>query len=289
MGNDANPTETIEVAANDLVFTASSAGSPGDELVLFLHGFPQTRYTWRAELPAVAAAGFRGLAPDQRGYSPGARPAGIDAYRVENLVSDALAIADAADAERFHLVGHDWGGQLAWLTAALHPDRVESLAVISRPHPKAFISSLADDPEQASRSGHHRSFLRPEATDELLADDAARLRRLLARSGVPPVDAKAYLDVLAERAALDAAINWYRTGRGSALRAPVIPAVTVPTLYVWGTADGSVGRIAAEATAAHVDGPYRFEPVPDIGHFVTDEAPDVFPPLLLEHLAGARR
>ncbi len=285
MAKSSSSVETIEIAANGMTFTADAAGRPDGALVLFLHGFPQTRHTWRAELAAVATAGFRGVAPDQRGYSAGARPDGVEAYTVENLIGDAMAIADASGAERFHLVGHDWGGQLAWITAALHPDRVRTLSVISRPHPGAFVKALTDDPEQGSRSKHHRTFLRPEATDELLTDGGAPLRRLLSRSGVPPVDIDAYLSVLDDRAALDAAINWYRAGGGTALKAPQIPAVTVPTLYVWGSDDASVGRPAAEGTADHVDGPYRFVELPGVGHFVTDETPDAFPPLLLEHLA----
>jgi len=286
MHEPAGVVETVEVAANGLTFTVDTAGEAGAEPVLFLHGFPQTRHTWRAELPAIADAGFMGLAPDQRGYSPGARPDEVDDYCVETLIEDALAIADAFDASRFHLVGHDWGGQLAWITAALHPDRVRTLSVLSRPHPRAFLQALSNDPEQSNRSGHHRSFLRPEATDDLLVDDARRLRRLLDRSGVPERDLDAYLAVLGSRPALDAAINWYRAGGGSALKAPDIPPVTVPTLYVWGTDDASVGRLAAEATAEFVDGPYRFVEVPGVGHFITDQSPEVFPPLLLDHLGA---
>ena len=287
MTTSSGSVDTIEISANGMTFTADVAGDPQYPVVLFLHGFPQTRHTWRAELDAIAAAGFRGVAPDQRGYSAGARPEGIDSYLVENLIGDALAIADAVGADRFHLVGHDWGGQLAWIAAALHPDRVRTLSVISRPHPRAFVDSLSNDPEQSSRSKHHRSFLRPEATDELLANDAARLRRLLTRSKVPSPDVEAYLSVLGDRPALDSAINWYRAGGGTALKAPTIPPVTVPTLYVWGTDDASVGRLAAEATADHVEGAYRFVELPGIGHFVTDETPNAFPPLLLDHLRAA--
>ena len=277
MQDSPQPLETLELPANGLTFTVDTAGGADGDVVLFLHGFPQTRHTWRAELAAVASAGFRGVAPDQRGYSPGARPAGTDAYLVEHLIADALAIADEFGGGSFHLVGHDWGGQLAWTLAALHPERVRTLSVISRPHPRAFVQALSDDPEQSSRSGHHRSFLRPEATDELLVDDAAPLRRLLARNAVPEADVDAYLAVLADRAALDAAINWYRAGRGTGLKAADLPSVAAPTLYVWGSDDASVGRMAAEATEAFVDGPYRFVEVPDVGHFVTDEAPERVP------------
>jgi pimeloyl-ACP methyl ester carboxylesterase len=278
---------TAPVEANGLTFTVDRAGPDDADLVLLLHGFPQTRHTWRAELTALAGAGYRAWAPDQRGYSPGARPDGIDPYRVDHLVADALALADAAGVERFHLVGHDWGGQLAWLTAAGHPDRIRSLAVLSRPHPRAFVEAIAADPAQADRSRHHRSFQRAEATDGLLADGGDRFRRMLGDNGVPAEAVETYLAVLGDRAAMDAAVNWYRAGGGAGLRAAEVPAVTVPTLYVWGDEDSSVGRMAAEGTAAWVAGPYRFVELAGVGHFVTDQAPDAFPPLLLEHLAAA--
>ena len=223
--------------------------------------------------------------PWTSGATPGARPDGIDGYRLDNLVADVLAIADVLGAERFHLVGHDWGGQVAWTTAALHPERVRSLAVISRPHPAAFVAAMRSDDTQAGRSGHHRSFQRAEATDELLADNAAWLHKAYDRSRVPADDAAAYLELLGERDALDAAINWYRAGRLSGVTAAETPAVTSPTLYVWGDADATVGRPTAEGTQTWVDAPYRFVELADIGHFVTDQDPTAFPPLLLDHLA----
>jgi len=274
---------TISVRASGLEFTVDVAGPERGEVVLMLHGFPQTRHTWRAELRALSDAGYRACAPDQRGYSAGARPAEVDAYRADWLIGDALMLADQLDApEAFHLVGHDWGGQLAWMIAAEHPDRVRTLSILSRPHPAAFARAMAQDPEQATRSRHHRSFLREEATDELLADGAARLRAALKGQGVPDADAAVYLSTLGERAALDAAVNWYRAA-GSLVRAEV-PPVRVPTLYVWGNADATVGRPAAEATREFVKAPYRFVELPGVGHFVTDQAPNVFPELLLAHL-----
>ncbi|HXZ85435.1 MAG TPA: alpha/beta fold hydrolase [Myxococcota bacterium] len=276
--------ETVSIAANGLAFTADLAGPADADVVLLLHGFPQTRHTWRAELRALGAAGFRACAPDQRGYSAGARPAGIDAYRSVRLVADALALADALGAERFHLVGHDWGGQLAWLLAAQQPERVRSLSVLSRPHPAAFARAMADDPEQATRSRHHRAHQRAEATDWWLADGAARLLGALRSQGVPEADVGVYLATLGERAALDAAIHWYRAAGSSGLAAAEVPPVAVPTLYVWGAEDATVGRRAAEGTRAFVNAPYRFVELPGVGHFVTDQAPDAFPPLLLEHL-----
>jgi len=266
----------LQVEARGLFFDVEVAGRPGDPFVLLLHGFPQTSHTWRDVLPALARAGYHAAAPNQRGYSPGARPAGVDAYATANLVDDALALADAFHAERFFLVGHDWGGQLAWLIAARHPARVRTLTVLSRPHPAAFAAALRGDPAQAERSKHHRAFQDPDSARLLLADGARRLRASFEHQGVPADAIAAYLERLGDEAALDAAINWYRaaatTQPGSGLAAREVPVVTVPTLYLWGTADATVGRQAAEGTAAHVSGPFRFEVIEGAGHFLTDDA-----------------
>ncbi|MDE0496454.1 MAG: alpha/beta hydrolase [Acidimicrobiaceae bacterium] len=281
----ANGVATTVIEANGLRFTADVAGPDDGAAVLLLHGFPQTRHTWRAELAALAAAGYRACAPDQRGYSEGARPGGIADYRVELLMADALGIADSLAADRFHIVGHDWGGALAWFIAAHHAERVISLSVISRPHPAAFMAAMRDDPDQPHRSRHHPAFQRPEATDALLVDNAGALRRAMARNAVPDADIDAYLAALSSHEALDAAVNWYRAMGQSRIQSSSTPAIDVPTMFVWGNEDVTVGRMAAENTADYVTGPYQFAELPGVNHFVTDEAPGVFTELLLAHLA----
>jgi pimeloyl-ACP methyl ester carboxylesterase len=191
---------------------------------------------------------------------------------------------DAVGADRFHLVGHDWGGQVAWSIAGAAPERIASLTVLSRPHPAAFAAALKADPDQPKRSGHHRGLLEPGTAERLRADDFASFRAMFARQNVPAEAAELYIGVLRDPGALEAAIDWYRTAAG-ALRNAAAPKITAPTLYVWGDADATVGRLAAEGTAAHVDGPYRFEVAPGAGHFLTDERPDLVNRLLLEHLA----
>lgn len=278
------PGEREQVRLGDLVFDVRRAGDAQAPPVLCLHGFPHSHHGWRHLLAGLPAHGYRVIAPDQRGYSPGARPAGIDAYATERLVADALAVAEAFDAPRFHLVGHDWGGHLAWLIAARHPERLASLTVLSRPHPAAFAEAMAVDPAQARRSTHHRAFLEPDAASRLLADGT--LRRALVEAGVPAADADVYLAPLSTPAALDAALNWYRAaarGPGS-LAATEVPAVEVPTLYLWGDADHTVGRHAAEATAARVSGPLRFEVLAGAGHFLVDQVGERVVELVLEHL-----
>ncbi|MGB5757356.1 MAG: alpha/beta hydrolase [Acidimicrobiales bacterium] len=278
--------ETVELAIAGGRLRADVCGPQEGEPVLLLHGFPQTRYTWRHQLPSLAQAGFRAVAPDQRGYSPGLRPLSIEDYHVDRLVADVVELADRLGG-RVHLVGHDWGGQVAWLTASRHPDRLRTLTVLSRPHPAAFAASFSVDPAQAERSKHHRGFDDPATADLFLDEDARRLRRLLAGSGVPDEDIDGYLEVLGERPALDAALNWYRAASGAGLRAADTPAVTIPTCYIWGTEDASVGRAAAEATAEHVTGPYRLVEVAGGGHFLTDDGSNsVVTEALLDHLSN---
>ena len=271
-----------------LVFDVSVAGQPGRPLVLLLHGFAVSRHLYDAQLPTLAAAGYLAAAPNQRGYSPGARPdpaAHPGLYDIDLLIDDALALATAIGdgTRRFHLVGHDWGGSLAWEIAARHPDRLASLTMLSRPHPGAFARALREDLEQPRRSRHHKAFLEPGATAMLLADDARWLRTRHAANGVPPEATEKHLSVLGNPEAMEAALAWYRA-RGTVHR-PIGP-VLVPTLFVWGDADDTVGRMAAEGTANFVEGPYRFEVLPGVGHYAPDQVPERVNALLLEHLAS---
>ncbi len=269
-----------------LVFEASTAGDPAAPLVLLLHGFAVSRRLYDAQLPALAAAGFHAVAPDQRGYSPGARPDPRDVarYDIELLIQDALDIAAAFGhgTRRFHLVGHDWGGSLSWEIAAAYPARLASLTMLSRPHPGAFARALREDPEQPHRSRHHKAFLDAGAAESLLADDARWLRTRHAANGIPPEATERHLAVIGNRPAMEAALAWYRA-RGTVHR-PIGP-VTVPTLFIWGDADDTVGRMAAEGTADFIQAEYRFEVLPGVGHYAPDQVPERVTALLLEHLA----
>jgi pimeloyl-ACP methyl ester carboxylesterase len=278
-------TQTITVPVGELAFTVDLTGPPDGQPVLMLHGFPQSRRAWTSQAAALGAAGFRCIAPDQRGYSPGARPEGVEAYAAQNMVADALGLMDALGHARFDLVGHDWGGQIAWLTATAAPPRIRRLAVLSRPHPAAFARAFEKDAAQAKRSGHHRTLLSEDAAAGIRADDFAGFRRLFAAQGVPATTAQSYIDTLSPPGAVEAAIAWYRAGGSASLRARDVPKVDLPTLYVWGDADATVGRVAAEATADFVTGPYRFEVIAGAGHFLTDEVSEAVNRLLLSHFA----
>lgn len=223
------------------------------------------------------------MAFDQRGYSPGARPDDVAAYKPAALVADVLSVADACAFEEFDLVGHDFGGMVAWMVAGHHADRVRTLTVASTPHPAAFRASYQSSSDQNERSGYMRSF-RSEARGaveaRLLDDDAAGLR--LVYSGLEVDAVEEYVSVLAQPGALVAAIDWYRSMSGAASAAT--PAASMPTLYAWGDQDPALGRDAAEATADFVTGPFRFEVLEGVGHWVPELAADAFTALLLEHL-----
>jgi pimeloyl-ACP methyl ester carboxylesterase len=274
--------------APGLTFDVLVDGKPDAPLVLLLHGFAESMHCWRAQLAALAAAGYRAVAPSQRGYSPGARPDTRDTanYHIDRLMDDAIAVVAACghSGRRFHLAGHDWGGSIAWALADRYPQRLASLTVLSRPHPNAFNRALQmQDGDQAGRSRHHKAFLEPEAADLLLADHAKQLRERLAAAGIPAAAIAQHLSVLGNKAAMEAALTWYRA-RG-AIRSPLGP-IRVPALYIWGDADDTVGRAAAEGTGDFIAAPYRFEILPGVGHFAADQAPDRVNELLLQHVAA---
>jgi pimeloyl-ACP methyl ester carboxylesterase len=279
--------EQITIAPG-LTFDTLAAGERGAPLVLLLHGFAESMHCWDAQIAALSGKGYRAVAPSQRGYSSGARPdLAVSAnYHIDRLMEDAMAIAAACGhgETRFHLVGHDWGGSIAWSLADRYPRRLASLTILSRPHPNAFNRALQmPDGEQARRSKHHRAFLEPDAADVVLADNAKWLRERLAANRVPNEAIERHLSVLGNKDAMEGALAWYRA-RG-AIRGPLGP-IRVPTLYIWGDADDTVGRPAAEGTIDFVAAPYRFEVLPGVGHFAADQLPDRVSELMLQHVAG---
>jgi pimeloyl-ACP methyl ester carboxylesterase len=279
--------ERLEIDANHLTFTARAAGPDGGRGVILLHGFPQTSWCWRGQLSELGDAGYRAVAPDQRGYSAGARPPNVADYGLDHLVGDVLALADAMEMDTFDLVGHDWGGMVSWVAAARHADRVRSLAVVSTPHPLALRAAhLGGDPAQAGRSAHMDAFRRPDVPESLLLGDdlsGSGLEALCTASGLGAANTRQYLAVLTRPGALTAALNWYRAMDGDELAD--LPLVTVPTLYVWSTDDAALGRPAAEASAAFVSGGYQFVVLEGVTHWIPEAAPQELARLLLAHLA----
>jgi pimeloyl-ACP methyl ester carboxylesterase len=285
--------DRLEIEAAGLTFTGRACGPQQGRRVLLLHGFPQTSWAWRDELWALGAAGYRAVAPDLRGYCPGARPPDESDYATERLLADVWDLADSMEMARFDLVGHDWGGLLAWLAASRRPERVRSLAVVSTPHPLALQQVLrgasdgSGDADQAARASATYAFRDADVPERLLLGEdgsGSGLAKVLAASGLDESDAGVYVQALTERGAMTAALNWYRSMERSALFG--LKPVTVPTLYVWSSDDTAVGRAAAEATGACVVGRYTFEVLEGVSHWIPETAPERLSELLLRHLAS---
>jgi pimeloyl-ACP methyl ester carboxylesterase len=264
-------------ARQGLVFEFADSGPEGAEAVVLLHGWPQDRRAWDRVTPLLVARGLRVLALDQRGYSPGARPPGTAAYRMRELVADVAALLDEAGVDRGHLVGHDWGGAVAWAFAERHPERLASLTVLSTPHHRALAWALRHG-DQARRSWYMAAFQVPVLPEALLRRS---LPRVLRRSGLPEQDVQRYAARFREPGAAGAELAWYR-----ALRSPLRGSrpgdggsndqrrrITVPTTYVWGRHDPALGRAAAERTAHWVASDYRFVEL-DAGHWLPETRPD---------------
>ena len=272
--------ERREIRVGDRVFDALVDGPVDGDLVLLLHGFPESAAEWHAVLPQLAAAGYFAVAPNQRGYSPGARPVGVDAYHVTHLTDDVLGIAEALGSRAFHLLGHDWGALVAWHVAAHHADRVRTLTIVSVPHPRPFADARASDPDQRERSGYIIGFREADAPEHMfLDDDAAILRRAVAEAG--PEVAAEHVRVLTDPGAMTAALNYYRAWDDALDR---LGPVSTPTLFVWSTDDVALGRVAAEATKDWVTGPYHFEVLEGLSHWIPEVAPDEFARFALEHM-----
>lgn len=267
--------------SDGLSFTVRDIGPIDGPVVIALHGFPQTSASWDHVAPLLAEAGYRVLAPDQRGYSAGARPRGVRAYGMGSLTADVLALADAAGVVRFHLLGHDWGAAVSWTLASRHADRVASLSAVSVPHPAALSRALRG--RQALRSWYIGAFQLPWLPEQLLRIRGGALaRRLLESTGMPDTDAAVRL--LADPRTATPMLNWYR---GIRVREQLGAGRSrVPTLFVWSDRDTAIGRRAAEGAGDFVRAPYRFEVLRGVSHWIPEERPAELSALVLEHLAA---
>lgn len=267
------------VERDGLVLDVHDSGPLDGEVVVLLHGWPADSSCWAAVTPPLVDAGLRVVALDQRPVAAGARPRGRRPYRMPELVADVVALLDRLGSTPVHLVGHDWGGAVAWSLAASHPERLASLTVLSTPHPRAMAASLVRSP-QLLRSTYVGLFQLPFVPEVLLgAAGGTVLRRVLRRSGLSAPWADAYADRLADADTRRASLGWYRALPLSA--GEVAGPVDVPTTYAWSTGDAALDRTAAEATADHVTGPYRFVVVDDAPHWLPEERPDLVADLVL--------
>lgn len=271
----------------ELTFDVIDAGPADGPVVVLLHGFPQFNKSWNAVIDRLTAQGYRCLAPNQRGYSPGARPPRRRDYRLPEIVEDIRALFDASGAERVHLVGHDWGAAAAWAAGAELGDRIATLTALSVPHPGAFLRALVTS-RQGLLSWYMYAFQLPWLPERLMLGGrgtADVLSKFLQRAGQTREAADRDAKAMAAPGVLTAALNWYRAIPLTDLRASE-QKISVPTLFVWSDGDVAVAEKSARDTARYVTGDYRFEILRGISHWIPDECPDTAADLLLEWFAA---
>ncbi|MFI9203465.1 alpha/beta fold hydrolase [Streptomyces sp. NPDC053048] len=266
----------MRIPVGDLVFDADVSGPEDGRPVLLLHGFPQSRRSWLEVVPLLNAAGLRTIAFDQRGYSPGARPSGVDAYTLPKIAEDAVGVLDALGLQSAHVVGHDWGAIVAWYLAARHPERVRTLTAVAFPHLDAYQHAFRNDPEQQKSSEYVDFLTAPGRAEAMLADGAVELRKWyhVADTVLTEEQIDRYMAVHTRPGALDSALNWYRVGTLFDDSTGGIGKVPVPTTFIWSRADPSVSNLAAEKTAEYVTGPYRLVTLEEASHWQPEEVPE---------------
>jgi pimeloyl-ACP methyl ester carboxylesterase len=262
-----------------LTFEVRDEGPLDGDVVVLLHGFPQSNKSWDQVAPLLHARGLRTLAPSQRGYSPGARPRGRWAYRSSELVADVLAVADLAGGP-VHLVGHDWGAAVAWATAVLAPEKVRTLTAVSLPHPGAFMAAMPRG--QALDSWYIALFNLPWLPERMMSSPRFS-GWFLRRGGMTPAMVADYHRDIVEGGALRGGLNWYRA---MALATPKVfrTHVQVPTTYVWSDGDVFLGRARARLCERYVDGAYTLKVIEGASHWLPDEQPHELASAILDRI-----
>lgn len=264
------------IPTNGITLHTVLDGPEDGPVVLLLHGFPEFWYGWRRQIPALAAAGFRVLAPDQRGYNLSDRPRALSAYSLDALANDALGLIDASGRERVYLVGHDWGAMVAWWVALIAPHRVQRLAILNVPHPAVMLDHITTDPAQMSRSLYAFFFQLPGLPELLMGtNDWQPLARTLRETSLPgtfsDADLKEYRRAWSRPRAMTTMLNWYRALVRRPPAAAPSPRVVVPTTILWGMRDFALRAVMAEESAALCDDGELLA-FPDNTHWLQHEA-----------------
>ena len=273
----------VRIRASGMEFRARVAGfsNHDGEGVILLHGFPETSIIWEPMMEKLAKAGFRAVAFDQRGYSPGARPSRVNAYSSKRLAGDVIAIATAVGFDRFHVVGNDFGGVIAWIAADRFPRKIVSVTSLTAPHPEALAEALADSNAQLRRSSYIPLYWVPVLPELVLGFNRATYLQHLKWQLYPAEEIQEFKQLFSEPGALTSVLNWYRAFRFESHQP--LGKIRQPTLFLWGNEDGAFGRVAADKTADHVDGPFRFHRL-RAGHLLMLELPEFVADEVLSHL-----
>lgn len=258
--------------------------------VLLLHGFPEFWYCWRYQIPALEKK-FQLIIPDLRGYNETEKPTLISVYDVDQLVADAVGLLDVLGHKKAHIVGHDWGGAVAWQIALQHPEVVDRLAVLNCPHPALFARALKGNYQQMLKSWYFFFFQLPYLPELLFKIRGKKILEDLFRKAAVRKDAfsstdiQKYFEALQKPDALASALNYYRAAfRKMARSKPIHKKITVPTLLIWGEQDTSLGKELTYNMEGLFEAPFNIQYIPNCGHFVNEEQPEIVNKLLLEFI-----
>lgn len=281
--------QIVNKEVNGLTFRCRVAGNPSDEPVILLHGFPETSHMWTTLMEQLSAQGYYCIAPDQRGYSPQARPTDVNEYEIEKLASDVIGLADAFGIKNFQLIGHDWGSAIGWAVVGLYPERLKSWTAMSVPHLKAFSDAVRFDKKQRKMS-RYMGFFQLRGIPEwfMLRKDRNMLKKTWRESSEQ--EKADYLSVIGNKPALKAALAYYRGNYKVLKKGQKMDEyleVRTPTLLLWGKKDFAIGPVGVDGTAQYMKGEYQRVDL-DASHWLIQEVFDDCYKAISAHLATYR-
>lgn len=284
------PVEKTYLETNSLRLHAVQAGPEDGPLVILLHGFPEFWYGWVKQIEPLALAGFRVLAVDQRGYNLSDKPQGLDAYRLDQPARDVIGLIDLLERETAFLVGHDWGGVVAWVVAALFPERVAKMAVLNAPYPTTGFRAIFRDPTQLLRSAYIIFFQLPGLPEAILRKDdwdlLVRGMRNTSRPGTfSEEDFEQYRQAWWRKDAMTSMLNWYRAFLRRPAQLPWKPRISVPTLVLWGARDIALSRATARLSLELLE-EGQLEFFENATHWLQHERASSVNALLIDFLQG---
>lgn len=276
------------VVTNGISLHVAQAGPEDGSLVVLLHGFPEYWAGWKAQIPALAEAGFRVWAPDQRGYNLSDRPTEIRAYSLDELAKDVIGLIDAAGAEQAYVVGHDWGAAVAWWVAINYPQRVKKLTILNVPHPSVMFKTIRSTPRQLLKSWYIFFFQIPRLPEFLISRGNWNAGVQMMRNSANPntfsdADMDGYRAAWSRSGAFTAMLNWYRAIVRHQPQRNASSRVSVPTLMIWGVRDVALDRSMAQPSIDYCErGKLVF--IEDATHWVQHDKPERVNKLLLDFL-----
>ncbi len=278
------------VSTNGIKLHTALSGPEAGEPVILLHGYPDAWFGWMAQIIALSKAGFRVVAPDQRGYNLSDKPEGVNSYDMDTLVQDIMGLADALGFERFHLAGHDFGALVSWRLVSMHPERVKSLAILNVPHPEVFKQYLRRHISQIVRSWYVFFFQLPALPEYLMRANSSRILMSAMAKGLSEDRRNRYREAWAQPGAITGMINWYRAFfRRTGFKKEKASLIGVPTLMVWGKKDPYLSYAMVQPSLDRCSNS-RLVTFENASHWVMVDEPDKVSQCLIEHFrneAGA--